>query len=70
LFTVHDEYGRIQPSGTAVVTNGHFSIRVYLEASRRGPDADGRQYVMTVSATDEEGNRSFAVARAIVPHDH
>jgi len=70
LFTVHDEYGRIQPSGSAAVTNGHFSIKVYLEASRRGPDADRRQYVMTVSATDEEGNRSFAVARAIVPHDH
>jgi Subtilase family/Bacterial Ig domain/Peptidase inhibitor I9 len=69
-FTVRDEYGRVQPSGKAVVTNGRFSLVAKLEASRRGGDADGRQYVLTVEAVDLEGNHSSATARVVVPHDH
>jgi subtilisin family serine protease len=68
-FTVRDEYGRVQPVGTAVVTDGRFSLTTYLEASRRGTDADGRRYVLTVAATDLEGNRSSATAHVVVAHD-
>ena len=68
-FTVLDEYGRVQPVGTAIVTDGQFSLTTYLEASRRGADADGRQYVLTVKATDSEGNRASATARVVVAHD-
>ena len=68
-FTVRDEYGRVQPSGNAVVTDGRFSLTAYLEASRRGRDADGRQYMLTVKATDLEGNQASATALVIVAHD-
>lgn len=68
-FKTGDEYGRVQPKGTAAVTNGRFEITVYLEASRRGADGDGRRYVMRVSASDGAGNGTSATASAIVPHD-
>jgi aqualysin 1 len=68
-FTVRDEYGRVQPSGNVVVTNGRFSITAYLEASRRGQDANGRQYVLTVTATDLGGNYASATAGVVVAHD-
>jgi Bacterial Ig domain len=69
-FHVQDEYGRIQPYGTVDVTNGRFSFTVYLEASRRGQDRDGRQYLVTVTAHDLAGNQAKATTEAVVPHDH
>jgi hypothetical protein len=52
-----------------VVTNGRFSITAYLEASRRGQDANGRQYVLTVTATGLGGNYASATAGVVVAHD-
>ena len=68
-FTVRDEYGRVQPAGYTVVQNGRFFITTFVEASRRGHDADGRQYVLTVTASDAAGNRTSATGGAIVIHD-
>jgi aqualysin 1 len=68
-YAVADEYGREQPSGTAVVTNGRFQITVYLEARRRGTDRDGRRYALSVAASDFAGNRTSVTADAIVLHD-
>jgi hypothetical protein len=68
-FSVHDEYGHLQPSGTAVVRDGRFSFTANLQASRLGRDADGRRYVMTVTASDLEGNRASASASVVVQHD-
>lgn len=68
-FNVEDEYGRIRPSGTVGVSDGRFSFTVYLEASRRGQDRDGRHYRVTVTAHDVTGNQASATAEAVVPHD-
>ena len=68
-FTARDEYGRVQPSGVAAVVNGQFRITMLLEARRRGSDADGRRYVVTVTATDSTGNTASAAAGVLVPHD-
>jgi hypothetical protein len=68
-FRTTDEYGRVQPTGMAPVTNGRFHITVRLEARRDGQDRDGREYVMTVQATDPAGNHTTARANAIVSHD-
>jgi aqualysin 1 len=67
-FTTHDEYGVVQPSGTAAIANGRFRFTVYLEARRLGRDRDGRRYVMSVTASDVSGNRASAIADAIVWH--
>jgi len=69
-FNVHDEYRRLQPSGTVDVRDGRFSFTVYLEASRTGQDRDGRHYVVTVTAHDLAGNQATATAEAVVLHDH
>ena len=68
-FTMVDEYGSVQPSGVAAVTNGDFEITLYLEARRRGQDTDGRQYVMIATATDVAGNTARATTHAVVSHD-
>ena len=68
-FAVRDEYRRVQPAGTAAVTNGRFKIVVKLEASRRGTDKNGRQYMLTVTAADAAGNHASASTSAIVPRD-
>jgi hypothetical protein len=67
-FDVTDEYGRIQPSGSASFSNGRFSITIPLEASRRGDDPDGRRYTVRVTAWSG-GQQVSATAVAIVPHD-
>jgi len=68
-FTTVDEYGSVQPSGVAAVTNGDFQITLHLEARRRGHDTDGRQYAMIATATDLAGNTARATAHAVVSHD-
>ena len=64
-----DEYGSVQPSGVAAVTNGRFQITVYLEARHLGRDTDGRQYVMVATATDAAGNTAIATTDVVAPHD-
>lgn len=60
---VQDEYGQYN-----MLVPG-FGSSIYLEASRKGQDKDGRLYTLTVSATDKSGNVSTATAQIIVPHD-
>lgn len=69
-YRVFDEYGRVQPQGTAAVdANGNYSFVVNLQASRRGQDRDGRQYTILVAAFDQAGNAGSAIAHVTVPHD-
>lgn len=63
VFTVIDEYGRVQP-----VVSG-FNTTIPLEAWREGTDKDGRVYTITVVITDKAGNRSTASTTVAVPHD-
>ena len=70
VFSVSDEYGEIQRSGAiTLASDGAFSFIVPLVASRRGSDADGRHYTVTVRATDNAGNAGSASTVVIVPHD-
>ena len=69
-YQVFDEYGQVQPSGTAGVdANGNFSFVVSLQSSRLGQDKDGRQYTILVTATDQAGNTGSAHTFVVVPHD-
>jgi len=69
-FSVIDEYGEIQPSGSVTLDNsGKYSFEVVLQASRHGDDTDGRQYRIAVSAEDMAGNKGSASAVVVCPHD-
>jgi hypothetical protein len=69
-FAVVDEYGVIQPSGKVTLgSGGSYSFTVSLQASRRENDSDGRQYTITVMASDLAGNRGSASTVVTVPHD-
>ena len=69
-FRVHDEYGRVEPSGTVLLTDGRFSITVLLEAAREGQDLDGRTYTLRVTACDVDKNEASATASVTVKHDN
>lgn len=67
---VTDEYGQVQPTGSvALRPDGSYSFIIQLQASRRGNDQDGRQYIVTISAQDNAGNMGSAATGVIVPHD-
>jgi hypothetical protein len=69
-FSVADEYGRVQPSGAVSLVSGEsYVFTTSLEASRRGNDSDGRQYIITVTAEDLAGNSGSASTVVTVPHD-
>jgi len=69
-FSVTDEYGAPQPSGTlALGADGSFELMVSLEARRNGADRDGRLYRITVTAGDASGNATVFTFSAVVPHD-
>jgi hypothetical protein len=70
-YEVIDEYGLIQRNGAIIVdkADGSYVFTVPLRASRRGNDADGRKYTITVSALDTEGNEGSAEAIVTVPHN-
>jgi streptogramin lyase len=69
-YAVTDKYGLIQPSGPITLgANGSYSFTIQLEASRKGDDKDGRQYIITVSAQDNAGNKGSAATGVLVPHD-
>jgi hypothetical protein len=56
-FAVHDEYGRVQPSGPVTIANdGSYSFTVALRTFVRLKDTDGRLYTIRVSAADYAGN--------------
>lgn len=57
-FAVHDEYGRVQPSGpVTIASDGSYSFTVALRTFVRATDTDGRQYTIHVSAADNAGNK-------------
>ena len=69
-YTVADEYGKFQPSGTAALdATGRYSFVVNLEAYRNGNDANGRIYTVTVTAQDQFGRTVVATAIVRVPHN-
>jgi hypothetical protein len=69
-YVVADEYGKVQPSGTATVdAAGNYAFVVSLEAYRNGNDADGRLYTITVTAKDQFGRTVSATTTVRVPHD-
>lgn len=63
VFSVTDEYGKVQP------TISGFNTSIALEAWREGNDKDGRHYIITATATDAAGNKSTASIEVLVPHD-
>jgi virginiamycin B lyase len=69
-FAVSDEYGAVQPSGMVTLgPGGAYSFIVLLQASRLGADSDGRQYTITVSASDNAGNKGSNASIVTVVHD-
>jgi hypothetical protein len=69
-YAVTDEYRLVQPSGHITLgSNGSYAFTIQLQASRNGNDTDGRQYIITVSAQDNEGNTGSAATGVVVPHD-
>lgn len=68
---VDDEYDEYD--GTFPVTldaDGNFTLELSLMASRHGSDADGRTYVISLYAVDNEGNEADPdTATVTVPHD-
>jgi hypothetical protein len=70
VFSVLDEYGRVQPQGSiALGAGGNYSFTVLLEPFRDGNDKDGRTYTITVSARDNAGNLASISTVVSVPHD-
>jgi hypothetical protein len=56
-YSVVDEYGVSQPSGSVVLQpNGSFSFTLSLPATRKGNDLDGHTYTITVQGKDQAGN--------------
>lgn len=69
-FSVADEYGQVEPAGAITVNGGGaYAFTVPLVAARNGGDADGRDYVITVQATDTSGNAGTCRVVVNVPHD-
>jgi hypothetical protein len=70
IYIVTDEYGSVHPSGSVTIeADGSYAVTIKLQASRHGNDKNGRQYTITVSALDNEGNEGSAATSVIVPHD-
>jgi hypothetical protein len=69
-YFVRDEYGQVQPRGTAPVrADGTYSFTVNLLSSRMGQDKDGRHYSIFVIAQNNAGETTTRHATVIVPHD-
>jgi len=69
-YSVIDEYGDNQPHGPVVIdANGDYSFTVWLEASRDGHDLNGRTYIISVNAQDDQDNTGWSQINVVVPHD-
>jgi hypothetical protein len=69
-YKVTDEYGLVQPEGTFTVsTDEAFAFTVVLQASRRGNDRDGRQYLIAITVTNSAGQSTGQTIEIRVPHD-
>ena len=70
-YAVKDEYGVVQPHGGVVLgSEGGYTFSIWLQASRRSTDRDGRRYVVTVQAEDNGRNIGSKTTVVTVPHDH
>jgi hypothetical protein len=68
-YVVHDEYGQLRFHGsTPIASDGMFSFKVPLVASRRGDDRDGRHYRITIRARTAGGAVGTARTIVTVPH--
>jgi hypothetical protein len=68
-YVVHDEYGQLRFHGsTPIASDGTFSFKVPLVASRRGDDRDGRHYRITIRARTAGGAVGTARTIVTVPH--
>jgi hypothetical protein len=69
-WSVRDEYGTYQPTGTATVANGAYSLQVPLLRDRRGNDKDGRHYTINMTVYDRAGTaRVLANPPVVNIHD-
>jgi virginiamycin B lyase len=69
-YTVNDEYGQVQPSGSvALGSGGSYSFAVSLIAARDGNDKDGRTYTIVVNSQDISGKVGSCSSVVTVPHD-
>jgi hypothetical protein len=69
-WSVRDEYGTYQPTGTATVANGAYSLQVPLLRDRRGNDKNGRHYTINMTVYDRAGNsRVLANPPVVNIHD-
>jgi hypothetical protein len=60
-YTVIDEYGVTQPSGSVTLSEkGNYSFTLTLPATKNGPDKDGHLYTIVVRASDQAGNSGSA----------
>lgn len=60
-YSVIDEYGLTQPSGAVVLqSDGSYSFRLSLPATRKGGDTNGHKYTITIQAADQAGNTGAA----------
>jgi hypothetical protein len=61
FYSVVDEYGVTQPSGSvALQSDGTYSFRLTLPATRKNNDSDGHKYTITIQASDQAGNTGTA----------
>jgi hypothetical protein len=69
-YSVNDEYGLVQPSGSITLgAGGSYSFGLSLIAARNGSDLDGRTYTIIVRGDDTLGNVGVCSAVVTVPHD-
>ena len=62
-FSVIDEYGATQPSGSVTLqANGNYSFTLTLPATKNGQDKDGHLYTILVTASDRAGISGTATA--------
>jgi len=60
-YTVIDEYGVTQPSGSVTLSEkGNYSFTLTLPSTKNGPDKDGHLYTIVVRASDQAGNSGSA----------
>ncbi len=60
-YSVLDEYGVTQPSGSVVLqSNGTYSFKLTLPATRNNKDTDGHKYTITIRSNDLAGNAGAA----------
>lgn len=69
-YELKDEYGVFTRQGDLTLdSNGNFDLSIAVDASRKGKDKDGRQYELTIFATNEEGTSSTDTFAVTVSHD-